>query len=446
MWVPRYSLRTLRFSCLAVVLWCEVGVFLAAGVRCSWPSPPPGEQQKATGDHGGPRATRVLVVADPQILDENSYPERGRVTSVLSQIFVDMYLRKAWRVAKGTGPDAVVFLGDMMDNGFANITMSKYQEYHARFLSIFSVPASLPVYYLPGNHDVGLGHTDDTSPFARSRYSAAFGPLSRHVVLGGHSLLMVDSPALVDEDWRRTEAREDRGSGLPHDLRDLQHLRAQHAADAPLILFSHIPLYRAPDADCGPLRERGSSIPIARGHGYQTVLSGPTSQLLLNEFRPALVFSGDDHDYCAHTHVLPDGRRVPEVTIKSLSIAMGIRQPGLQLLALAPGTRTHAHRPCALPDQLRMYMWVYAPLALAMLALVAVREAAAVPLRASHKREAKRSLELPAYGAPVQAPALTPSPPPRRRRAYPLRILWAAWAVAWPALALYSSVAVSVFW
>jgi len=36
-----------------------------------------------------------------------------------------MNLRKAWRVAKSTRPHAVIFLGDMMDNGFAEMSMAE---------------------------------------------------------------------------------------------------------------------------------------------------------------------------------------------------------------------------------------------------------------------------------------------------------------------------------
>ena len=83
------------------------------------------------------------------------------------------------------------------------------------------------MYYLPGNHDVGLEGGGDTSTDARARYAVTFGPLSQHVVLGGHSLLMIDAPALVDEDWRRDRAGENRTDGLPQNLIRLQQARAQ---------------------------------------------------------------------------------------------------------------------------------------------------------------------------------------------------------------------------
>ncbi|KAH8990472.1 Metallo-dependent phosphatase-like protein [Lactarius akahatsu] len=428
MWLPSYSLKTLRTIWVAIILWCEVCVFIAAGARCRWPDLGKGEQ------------TRVLLVADPQILNEVSYPDRSPFLGTLSRIFVDMNLRKAWRVAKSMRPHAVIFLGDMMDNGFADMHITRYQEYVDRFHSIFTASPSQPVYYLPGNHDVGLGNGRGTSQLARSRYRAAFGPLTQHVALGGHSLLMVDAPALVDQDWHREQAGESRIDGLPQDLNYLKHLRMQHAPDAPLILLSHIPLYRSSNSSCGPLRERGS-IPAVRGNGYQTQLSPETSRLLLEEFRPSLIFSGDDHDYCEYTHDFA-GEHVPEVTVKSLSIAMGIRQPGFQLLSLSSETRTRAHQPCALPDQLRIYCWVYVPLIFATIVLAAVR-AATAPAPSHHwKRDSSYSLELPAYRAPVsrQLPA-----PPRKQR-YLRRVVEDVWGIAWPPLAVYAAIAVTVSW
>lgn len=116
-----------------------------------------------------------------------------------------------------------------------DLTFRSYREYVARFHSIFSTPPSLPVYYVPGNHDVGLDNGPNTSTLARARYKTTFGPLSQYVVLGGHSLFMVDAPALVDEDWRRESTGENRASGLPRDLEYLRHMRAEHAAGGCLI-------------------------------------------------------------------------------------------------------------------------------------------------------------------------------------------------------------------
>ena len=61
--------------------------------------------------------THVLLVADPQILDHRSYPDRPPWLMSLSQFIVDLNIRKSWRATRRLHPDAVAFLGDMMDNG-----------------------------------------------------------------------------------------------------------------------------------------------------------------------------------------------------------------------------------------------------------------------------------------------------------------------------------------
>ena len=112
----------------------------------------------------------------------------------------------------------------------------RYQEYVGRFHSIFRAPSSVPVYYIPGNHDVGLGDRRNTSSLARPRYISTFGPPTQHVKLGGHSLFMIDGPALVDEDLRRENVGEEGNTnGLPQDLKYLQYMRALQVASGYLV-------------------------------------------------------------------------------------------------------------------------------------------------------------------------------------------------------------------
>jgi hypothetical protein len=87
--------------------------------------------------------------------------------------------------------------------------------------------------------------------------------------------------------------------------------------------------------------------------------------------------SGDDHDYCAYVHRMPnDERGIPEVTVKSFSMVMGVKRPGFQLLTIPPKESKEAiqHAPCLLPNQLRIYTHVYAPtVVLALLYLLYLR-------------------------------------------------------------------------
>lgn len=60
------------------------------------------------------RVVRILVIADPQIIDRNSYPGRGPLLSALSQFVVDLNLRKSWNFAfSHLRPHAVVVLGTL---------------------------------------------------------------------------------------------------------------------------------------------------------------------------------------------------------------------------------------------------------------------------------------------------------------------------------------------
>jgi hypothetical protein len=129
------------------------------------------------------------------------------------------------------------------------------------------------------------------------------------------------------------------------------------------------------------------------------------------------------------------------VTIKSLSIAMGIRQPGFQLLSLSSKTRTHTHQPCLLPDQVRIYCWVYAPLVLATIVLVTARALTTAP-SCYQKHVQKRSVVLLPYPTSLRQPRPVP---PRKRSYYRLRVAEDLWAVTWPPLGVYMVTAFMVF-
>lgn len=70
--------------------------------------------------------------------------------------------------------------------------------------------------------------------------------------------------------------------------------------------------------------------------------------------------SGDNRDYCEYTHKGSSFEvegLIPEITVKSFSLAPQIRRPGLQLLSLidpneaTPSRPSLLHRPCLLPNQ-----------------------------------------------------------------------------------------------
>ena len=186
------------------------------------------------------------------------------------------------------------------------------------------------------------------------------------------------------------------------------------ASDLSTILLTHVPLYRSPGTPCGPLRERwppsrraddpsgplesddANAITVAAGHQYQNVLTAAISKELIEKVgNVEHVFSGDDHDYCEviHRGYTSKGGGVREITVKSMSWAMGVRKPGFLILSLwnpideagkplsmpqgepvagndRTGSTTVQSHLCLLPDQLAIFIRYGIFLGITLLALM----------------------------------------------------------------------------
>lgn len=87
-----------------------------------------------------PAQTNVLLVADPQLIDNHTYPGRNAPLLRLSQHTVDVYLRQNYRaLVRRLAPDYIVFLGDYLDNGRL-VDDAYFAREFARFERIFGVP------------------------------------------------------------------------------------------------------------------------------------------------------------------------------------------------------------------------------------------------------------------------------------------------------------------
>ena len=246
---------------------------------------------------------------------------------------------------------------------------------------------------------------------ALKRYTTHFGPLNDKFTLANHTVVLFDAPGFVREDYEREGKAKPFNEWKPKIGHSFEFLRKIHDGIVyfqglapcprlthcvvndpdPLVLFTHIPLYRPDGKRCGPLREKGTIRPGV-GFGYQNTLGKQATFYLLDQIRPIAVFrcvllfeflikaknftSGDDHDYCEHIHQAIISQPVREVTVKSLSMAMNVRRPAFQLLSLFPASYwddlhpTYADIPCLLPDQLGIYLNVYIPCFLLSLVIV----------------------------------------------------------------------------
>ncbi|KAK9474508.1 Metallo-dependent phosphatase-like protein [Dipodascopsis tothii] len=340
----------------AAVFWYGEGRATRAAVaRCAWPR---WERWPA-----GAAPARVLLVADPQLVDDHTYPGRPARLMRLTEFFVDRYMRRAWRaMAAGLPSDAVVFLGDLFDGG-REWPHDQWLAEYRRFARVFppaAVAGRTVVYSVAGNHDIGLG--DTVVRPALDRFRAYYGEPSVAFDVGNHTLVALDTDSLMN-------TNDEGVYGPPRALLDQlaeQRALGDHRAARPRVLLTHIPLYRLPDTACGPKRESRSAIRIARGHQYQNVVDPGLSEEVLAKIQPVAVFSGDDHDACLVHHTFDGGAgavSVPEYTVKSLSIAMGIQYPAFEMLSLHapspagatldPGT-AQAHL-CGLPSQFDLF-------------------------------------------------------------------------------------------
>lgn len=241
---------------------------------------------------------------------------------------------------------------------------------------------------LPGNHDIGLSRGIQLP--VRNRFNAYFGDGNRVDIVANHTFVSVDTVSLsawnspeLSEIWEPAMEFLDDASRLV-DKRASSEVRRQYnntrtdlldqyvlnttelqasaktpssplKAEFPKILLSHVPLYRPPGTPCGPLREHWppksnvrnpdavttyderNAIAVQAGYQYQNVLTDEVSHLLAKKIGDLeYVFSGDDHDYCdvIHQDYPSAGGGIRDITVKSISWAMGVRKPGFVMLSL----------------------------------------------------------------------------------------------------------------
>lgn len=272
---------------------------------------------------------------------------------------------------------------------------------------------------LPGNHDIGFGPGVQIS--ARDRFEAFFGDVNRVDVIANHTFVSVDSLSLsarssadksradlsevytpveeflshVQVTKRKAVDRELRHlRGEPQEVQQKHHVdelewaesgnvpaskRSEGNLELPTILLTHVPLYRPPGTPCGPWREHWppanppqevdfrNAISISGGYQYQNVLSEADSADLVSKVGNVVhTFSGDDHDYCELMHNNREGN-VKEITVKSISMAMGVPTPGFLMVSMynpidsegkplsGDQSQTLQTHLCLLPNQLSTY-------------------------------------------------------------------------------------------
>ncbi|KJA28341.1 hypothetical protein HYPSUDRAFT_129610 [Hypholoma sublateritium FD-334 SS-4] len=362
---PLAIYSTLRLIWVFIVIAGELGSVYWTLAKCHWPS---------IDNIHVTKLTHVLLIGDTQV--QTLLPLVDFSFLLFSRrALSDLSLRKHWHIALHLNPDAIIFLGDMLANGKGARTITEYEKQVGKFKRIFDTGTAMEVHYVPGNEDVGLGSIASSASDIRSYYALNFGPLNAEFVIANHTFVGLDAPGLVDEDYQRhaKHATFEEWKVIPHGPISFVKEVSRYGLSN-VILLSHIPLSHSEMASCGPHRER-RNIRRSAGPGYQNMLGKDTTLFLLNNLDPLVVFSGDNHDYCDYTHVVPgspsenqEPKSVREVTVKSFASSPHIKRPGFQLLSLvdpvkASGSDTNsfADSLCLLPDQHNIHMTMYLP-------------------------------------------------------------------------------------
>ncbi|XP_037083800.1 uncharacterized protein LOC119104241 [Pollicipes pollicipes] len=163
---PRHILL---LAVLTVVLYAEWWD-LAQHAR-AWPTLP-GE-----AEHG---SLRLLLVADPQLQGELTEPAWPLGT--LTRWDSDRYMRQGFgRAFQHVMPDAVVFLGDVLDEGSV-ASPEQYAGYIRRFWSIFGFPRNTKMVAVPGDNDIGGEGREPVKPDKVQAFKSVFGAKTSTIV------------------------------------------------------------------------------------------------------------------------------------------------------------------------------------------------------------------------------------------------------------------------
>ncbi|KNA09611.1 hypothetical protein SOVF_152020 [Spinacia oleracea] len=308
---------------------------------------------------------KVAVLTDPQLMDRTSHDFGPKSVALeIATFYSDLYMRRAFlSTILPFKPDAILFLGDYFDGG-PQLSNKEWQESLSRFKHIFDLgergkTKDIPVYYIPGNHDVGYAGHIFHKPEVMERYEGTFGKRNYNFTIGKVDFVAIDAQTIDGN-------LEDHTTSSTWSFLDGV---STGVGTNPRVLLTHIPLYRP---DWTPCPYRSSEVinqRITRSAYdqrilYQNYVTEESAKHILDSIQPVLVLSGHDHDQCTVNHKTKYGS-VKEHTLGTLSWQQGNLYPSFMLLSVSNFTHTNGSSSepvvltqlCFLPKQLFIYIW-----------------------------------------------------------------------------------------
>jgi hypothetical protein len=282
--------------------------------------------------------------------------------------------------------DAIVVMGDIFDSGrFMNDNQFEYNM--NRWTNIIKQPdgSNIPVYYVPGNHDVNIASAKSDVPYFNrnihnviKRYEKHFGKLNYEVTLPTtlgdprFKLVVINAPYA---DVNLDDITSLKRAGYQEYAEALQQYNSEtwtflmntltQANNNKIILLSHIPLYRFADNRCGKytstrawwkLSPRDSYISDSAGVGYSNLISRETTQRIVWNSNIVRIFSGDDHSNCEVNHTKDFKKDIIENTVGTFSFLQGTVHPSVGMLQTLSNGSVRYHSFFLLP-QWKIYAW-----------------------------------------------------------------------------------------
>jgi 3',5'-cyclic AMP phosphodiesterase CpdA len=222
---------------------------------------------------------RLLVLSDPQIGLYRAVLEQaeavndrlaaaGRERVELPRIEAyereQLLFTEAIAAANELRPDAVIVCGDMVQHWDSDDELAALRAITSE------LAPSIPIHWVPGNHDVAPD-TFRPTPEGLARYREQFGPDRYVVSLNGVRLVVINSSSIHSPELVPAEAEANLG------FMEAELSAAERAGEVPLVC-SHHPWFLDPDHSAAslalPERARDHLLSIAAKGGLRTLLAG----------------------------------------------------------------------------------------------------------------------------------------------------------------------------
>ncbi|KAJ5079785.1 metallo phosphoesterase related [Anaeramoeba ignava] len=267
---------------------------------------------------------RIVIIADPQMKGENPNEEEfGTLKDQLNDFYYQHIIHK---ISTHISPTHIIVLGDIFANFQMNnqLFASKYKRYKRIFESAIT-NKQIQVINLAGNEDIGYGA--DCDPNAIQRFQEKFNDLNILIEYPHLSLAIVNNIPL------------DGSSNLNEFNKSWQFLAnlASKSQENQIILFMHIPLYKQNEKckinhDILFENRNQNNVVI-----YQNMLSENTSDFIINNIKPFMIFTGHSNSGCQYTHQ----DKITEYTLRSVNGDFG---GGFVVLEIKPNSNGSGYR------------------------------------------------------------------------------------------------------